>query len=138
MIETRNGFNLTKKNLLFFICSSLQTNFFVKVIKKTSNSGPNRKPQQNSSAKQTPYVKRVAKFDKKIDKIYFDGVVTETLPGVRFKVKIERSKGLEPLILECQTRAILKVKKVKILKGDMVAIELDPQDLAKGLIVARY
>jgi translation initiation factor IF-1 len=85
----------------------------------------------NSSRKRSRKV-----FEKKSDKIYFDGVVYETLPGVRFKVKIER-KNLEPLILECNTKAILKVKRVKIVKGDLVTIELDPIDLSKGLIVSR-
>jgi translation initiation factor IF-1 len=95
--------------------------------------------QKKSSSSQSSQLKRQNKiaFERKPDKIYLDGVVTETLPGVKFKVKIERSKGLEPLILECQTRTILKVKKIKILKGDNVSVELDPSDLSKGLIVSR-
>ncbi len=76
-------------------------------------------------------------FEKKADKIYFDGVVVDTLPGVRFKVKIERSNDLEPLILECNTKSILKVKRVRMVKGDRVSVELDPSDLSKGLIVSR-
>lgn len=84
-----------------------------------------------------PRRRRRATFSLKEDKIYLNGVVIESLPSVRFKVRIERPKGLEPLTLECQTKSILKVKKVKIIKGDEVTVELDPQDLSKGLIVGR-
>jgi translation initiation factor IF-1 len=93
-----------------------------KKLSRTSNT-PNRR-------------RRPASYDKKEDKVYFDGVVVETLPSVRFKVKIER-KNLEPLILECLTKSILKVKKVKIIKGDFVTVEVDLEDLSKGLIVKR-
>ena len=34
------------------------------------------------------------------DKIYLDGTIVDSLPGTRFKVKVERSEGLEPLILD--------------------------------------
>jgi translation initiation factor IF-1 len=92
----------------------------------------NKKPVQHNQSRR----KRKPLFEKKEDKIYFDGVVADTLPSVRFKVKIER-KNLEPLVLECQTKSILKVKRVKIIKGDFVTIEVDPMDLTKGLIVSR-
>ena len=97
------------------------------MIKKT-----HKKPSTGNQNRR----KRAA-FDKKSDKVYLEGIVSESLPGVKFKVKVERSKGLEPLVLECQTKTLLKVKRVKILKGDAVLIELDPLDLSKGLIVAR-
>ncbi|NJL97164.1 translation initiation factor IF-1 [Candidatus Gracilibacteria bacterium] len=93
---------------------------------------------QKKRGNNTPRRRRRRKeFEKKIDKIYFDGVIVDTLPGVRFKVKIERSKELEPLILECNTKTILKVKRVRMVKGDVVQVELDPMDLSKGLIVSR-
>jgi translation initiation factor IF-1 len=77
-------------------------------------------------------------FDFDPDKIYFDGVVVETLPGVRFKVKIDRTRDLEPLILECNTKTIFKLRKnLQIIKGDTVTVELDPSDnLTRGTIVA--
>lgn len=87
-------------------------------------------PHRNNSKKRKPL------FERREDKIYFDGVVSDTLPSVRFKVKIDR-KNLEPLILECQTKSILKVKRVKIIKGDHVTVEVEPTDLTKGLIVSR-
>lgn len=80
---------------------------------------------------------RRAKTDFKEDMIYLEGVVTEALPGVRFNVKVERSNGLEPLLIECNTKTLFKVKKIKIIKGDTVIVELDPTDLTKGTIVER-
>lgn len=77
-------------------------------------------------------------YKKKVDKIYLEGKVVDTLPGVKFVVKIERSNGLEPLLLNCQTLSMLKVKRVKIIKGDSVEVEIDPQDLTKGLVVSRF
>lgn len=76
-------------------------------------------------------------YKKKADKIYLEGKIVESLPGVRFVVKIERSNGLEPLMLNCMTLSMIKVKKIKIIKGDSVEVEIDPLDLTKGLIVTR-
>lgn len=94
----------------------------------------NKKLSRNSNTSNRR--RKPASYDKKEDKVYFEGVVAETLPSVRFKVRIDR-KNLEPLILECQTKSILKVKKVKIIKGDFVTVEVDLEDLSKGLIVKR-
>lgn len=82
--------------------------------------------------------RRKSLYKKKSDKIYLEGVVVDTLPGVKFIVKIERSNGLEPLKLTCQTLSMLKVKRVKIIRGDSVEVEIDPSDLTKGLIVSRF
>jgi translation initiation factor IF-1 len=87
----------------------------------------NRRPPQRR--------KRKKSFEKKEDKIYFEGVVTQTLPGTRFEVKIDRGSDLEPWVLNTQAKAFFMKKKIKILKGDKVMVELDPIDLSKGTIV---
>jgi translation initiation factor IF-1 len=72
------------------------------------------------------------------NKTYLVGVVTEALPGTRFKVKVERSKGLEPLIVECSLKTMFKARNIKIIKGDTVDIEIDPMDPElKGMIINR-
>jgi translation initiation factor IF-1 len=91
--------------------------------KKLFNS-PRRKKPNNS-------------FERKPDKVYFESIVVETLPGVKFKVKVERGETLEPLIISADLKSFLKVKRVKIIKGDKVWIEVDPIDLTKGVIVNR-
>jgi translation initiation factor IF-1 len=87
--------------------------------------------------KTPPRRRRRAKVDFKEDMIYFEGVVTDTLPGVRFVVKVERSNNLEPLLIECNTKTLFKLKKIKIIKGDTVVVELDPKDLTQGTIIER-
>lgn len=73
------------------------------------------------------------------NKTYLTGVVTDALPGTRFKIRIERSKGLEPLILECELKTMFKARNIKIIRGDTVDIELDPTDPAlKGKIINRH
>ncbi len=72
------------------------------------------------------------------NKTYLVGVVAEALPGTRFKVKVERSKGLEPLIVECSLKTMFKARNIKIIKGDTVDIEIDPMDPElKGMIINR-
>jgi translation initiation factor IF-1 len=97
-----------------------------------------KKFSQNSNQQGGAKKRRKSLYKKKSDKIYLEGVVVDTLPGVKFVVKIERSNGLEPLKLTCQTLSMLKVKRVKIIKGDSVEVEIDPSDLTKGLIVSRF
>ncbi len=88
---------------------------------------------------ETSNLKKVkkSKIDFKEDKIYLEGVVIETLPGVRFKVRIDRPNNLDPLVIECNTKTLFKVKNIKIIKGDAVVVELDPTDLTQGIIVER-
>jgi translation initiation factor IF-1 len=73
------------------------------------------------------------------NKTYLTGVVIEALPGTRFKVRVERSKGLEPLIVECLLKTMFKARNIKIIKGDQVDIEIDPMDPSlKGIIINRH
>lgn len=72
----------------------------------------------------------------KPDKIYLEGVISDPLPGTRFKVRVERAEGLEPLIVDCSVKTIFKLKKIRMIKGDKVTVEIDPnEDLTKGIIV---
>jgi translation initiation factor IF-1 len=81
--------------------------------------------------------KTAKKTKFKDNMIYFEGKVVETLPGVRFVVRIERPNGREPLEITCSTKTSLIKSRVKIIKGDSVVVELDPNDLTQGTIVER-
>jgi len=81
--------------------------------------------------------KTAKKTKFKDDMIYLEGVVVGTLPSARFIVRIERPNGLEPLEITCSTKTSLIKSRVKIIKGDPVLIELDPNDLTQGTIVER-
>ena len=97
------------------------------------------KPSSNNKSKVSKGKskgKTAKKTKFKDNMIYFEGVVMETLPSVRFIVRINRPNGLEPLEIPCITKTSLK-SRVKIIKGDSVLIELDPNDLTQGTIVER-
>jgi len=70
---------------------------------------------------------------KKEDLIRIDGVVKETLPNAMFRVEIEGGH----LIL-AQVSGKMRMNFIRILPGDMVALEISPYDLTKGRIVLRY
>lgn len=89
--------------------------------------------------------------ERKEDFIYFeDGVVTETLPGTNFKVKVKRGPDesgnqLPPIEIVCGLKAILIKRRVMIIKGDTVVVEVNPMDMyhdldsniLKGTIIQR-
>ena len=108
----------------------------------SQKSSQQSKPKPNGN---TGRRRRGAKLgERREDRIYLDGRVVETLPGTRFKVRIDRSKGLEPLIVDCQVKTMFKVKNIKIIKGDLVSVEIDPEldldpenNTAKGVIIQR-
>lgn len=93
---------------------------------KTTTSPSPKKPRRGNKSS----------YKKKLDKVYLIGIVAEALPGVKFKIRIERSKSLDPLILTCDTWSFFK-SRVKMIKGDSVEVEIDPEDLSKGTIVGR-
>jgi translation initiation factor IF-1 len=111
--------------------------------KKQQNKGGNhrRRPRPREARKE--------------DCIYFDGVVTESLPGVQFRVKVKRltkdkNTGedieLEPIHLVCHLKTKLIKRRVSIIKGDNVVVEVNPIDMyfdeenniLKGTIIERH
>jgi translation initiation factor IF-1 len=98
---------------------------------------PHKKPN-------TP-VRRRRRIHTKIkeDKIYFDGRIVDTFPSAAFGVTIERKNDLPPLYVKANLKTALKLRRVMIIKGDRVKVELDPIDMAsedgqlKGTIVER-
>lgn len=67
------------------------------------------------------------------DKIEVEGVVTESLPGGKFRVKIDGVGN----IIECTTSGRLKKNFIRIIIGDKVTVNMSPYDLTKGIIVWR-
>lgn len=64
--------------------------------------------------------------------IQAEGIVSGTLPGAKFKVKIE---GDHELLAHISGK--MRMNYIKILPGDKVTIEISPYDLTKGRIVRR-
>ena len=66
-------------------------------------------------------------------KIEAEGVVTEALPGTKFRVELEN--GHEIL---AYPSGKMRRYYIRILLGDRVTVELSPYDLEQGRIVYRF
>jgi translation initiation factor IF-1 len=64
--------------------------------------------------------------------VQVEGVVIETLPGAKFKVKLDETHELFAHI-----SGKMRMNYIKILPGDKVVVEMSPYDLTKGRIVKR-
>lgn len=61
------------------------------------------------------------------------GVISESLPGTLFKVKLEN--GREIL---CHLSGKMRINSIKLIPGDKVELEISPYDLNKGRIIFRF
>lgn len=66
------------------------------------------------------------------NKIKKQGIVTETLPSLKFRVKLDDDREI---IAHLAGR--LRMYRIKILAGDKVTVEMSPYDESKGRIVYR-
>lgn len=108
-----------------------------------------QKPRPQQSRPPNPRSRRKV-IKEKEDKIYFEkAVITETLPGTTFRAKVERqskdpANPLAPILINCNLKSKL-IKNVKIIRGDVVKIEVNPEDMyfsqelgiLKGTIIQR-
>ena len=69
----------------------------------------------------------------KQDVIEIEGVVTDTLPDTKFKVKLEN--GHEIL---AHVSGKIRMHYIRILPGDKVTVEISPYDLTRGRITFRH
>lgn len=75
--------------------------------------------------------------------LYLEGRVVSTYPGPAFDVEVPRKNGLPPLIVRANLKTQLIKKKVLIIKGDFVLVEINIEDMAgevdtiKGTLVKR-
>ena len=69
-------------------------------------------------------------LDKKT--IRKSGVVLETLPNLKFRVKLDEGNEIT-----AHLAGKLRLYRIKVLAGDKVAVEMSPYDLEKGRIVYR-
>jgi translation initiation factor IF-1 len=65
--------------------------------------------------------------------IEMNGLVTEILPEMRFRVDLDNGHKLV-----AYTAGKMKKNHIRILAGDRVTLELSPYDLNKGRIVFRH
>ncbi len=62
-----------------------------------------------------------------------EGVVTETLPNVMFRVKLDCNDS----IILCQACGKMRQNYIKVIQGDRVRVEMSPYDLTRGRIISR-
>ena len=72
-------------------------------------------------------------MSKSEDIIELTGVVTEILPGAKFKVKATETNH-EVL---CTLSGKLRLNKIQIIVGDSITFEVSPYDLKRGRITWR-
>jgi len=68
----------------------------------------------------------------KKDFLVVKGVVEETLPGAKFRVKLENGHEIT-----CHLSGKLRMYRIRITPGDEVQVEITPYDLTKGRITFR-
>ena len=68
----------------------------------------------------------------KEDNIELEGLVVETLPNTKFKVKLENDH-----IITAHISGKMRKNYIRILTGDKVKVERSPYDLTKGRITFR-
>ena len=64
--------------------------------------------------------------------IEVEGIVTDILPGGKFKVKLENG-----FTVEAHVSGKIRMNYIRILPGDTVRIEVSPYDLTRGRITYR-
>ena len=67
------------------------------------------------------------------EKVEFEGEVTEALPNLMFRVKLDNGHELLAHLAGKMRRF-----RIRIFPGDRIKIELSPYDLNRGRIVYRY
>lgn len=69
----------------------------------------------------------------KTDAITATGVVTEVLPSMTFNVELENGH-----LVRAHLSGKMRQKRIRVILGDRVVIEMSPYDLSKGRVVYRY
>lgn len=69
-------------------------------------------------------------------KIVVDGLITENMPGAKFKVKLELEGKEHEVVGHISGK--MRMHYIKLNVGDRVKIEIPLYDLNKGRIVYRY
>lgn len=69
----------------------------------------------------------------KADLITLNGVVTEVLPGTKFRVDIGNGRSIIATL-----SGKLRTNFIRVLVQDKVTVEMSPYDLTKGRITWRY
>lgn len=70
--------------------------------------------------------------DDRNDRMEFQGVVEEAMPGTLFKIRC--SNGMLAI---CTLSGKLRINRIRLLPGDAVTIEVSPYDVSRGRVTWR-
>lgn len=93
--------------------------------------------------KKNSYKSKVKNFSDNENLIYLEGKIVNTYPGPSFDVEVPRKNGLSPMIVRANLKTELIKKKVLIIKGDLVLVEINIEEMSrqdeniKGTLVKR-
>ena len=76
-------------------------------------------------------------FKRDENKIYFNGVIVDTLPGTKFAVEVPNPRPDLPAQKYVCSIPSWMVNKSKLVLGDPVEIEIDPFNLENARIINR-
>jgi translation initiation factor IF-1 len=62
--------------------------------------------------------------------IRVEGIITETLPNVMYRVRLDNGHELI-----AHVSGKMRMRYIRIVKGDRVSVEMSPYDITKGRIV---
>jgi len=65
--------------------------------------------------------------------IQLQGVVTEVLPNVMYRVRLD----INDSIILCQANGNMRRNFIKVLVGDKVKLEMSPYDITRGRLISR-
>jgi translation initiation factor IF-1 len=70
--------------------------------------------------------------EERDDRIEFEGIVDEVMPGTMFRVKVSDNH-----MVLCTLSGKMRQHKIRVLLGDRVRIEVSPYDLTRGRLSRR-
>lgn len=69
----------------------------------------------------------------KEDTIQLEGTVEELLPNMEFEVTLENKRKII-----AHLGGKMRMRNIRVLKGDKVTVEMSPYDLSRGRIIYRH
>ncbi|MBI4175234.1 translation initiation factor IF-1 [Candidatus Berkelbacteria bacterium] len=68
--------------------------------------------------------------------IYCEALVIEALPDTLFRVELDTETEEKPLVL-ARLSGKMRLRRIRVLPGDRVQVEMSPYDMTKGRISRR-
>ena len=101
--------------------------------RQAPRAGARARRMASRAAQREKQQARVQEGAQKEEAIEIDGLVTEALPNVMFRIQLDNG----PIILG-HISGKMRKNYIRLVPGDRVKVELSPYDLTRGRITFRY